>query len=138
GLAVDLDQSALARVGAHVHGDHALGGDPPGHLRGFRAAADAEDLLRLFQVAPRLDEGLLAFHHAEAGGFTQLLDHRCGDLCHICSDSCVSSAGGVPSRLPYCSSSASSSASTSTNSSPTASRATMLRPSMIASATPRA
>src|SRR5262249_28022109 len=57
--------------------------DAAGLLAGRGQAFLAEDGASLLHVAVRLDQRGLDVHHAGAGLLAQLLDHFCGDLCHV-------------------------------------------------------
>src|SRR6185503_17151505 len=143
GLAVQLDERADFGVWRDERPDRALGRDAAGGLARLGAAFDAQQLLRLFQIAAGLGQRLLALHHGKPGHFPQLLHQACADLCHSVMLLQVEKKGPRPllfgnSRPIY---RAASSSSTSTNSSreaATTSSRDWLRPSSTASAMPRA
>src|SRR5262249_56059532 len=62
--------------------DEAVVGARPRALGGARQALLAQELGRTGEVAVSLDQGALAVHHPRAGGVTEFLDHRGGDLGH--------------------------------------------------------
>src|SRR2546430_3062999 len=64
GLAVELDEGAQLRIGREVGADDALGRNAARRLARLGAALDAQQLLGFPEVAARLGQGLLAFHHA--------------------------------------------------------------------------
>src|SRR6185436_4942574 len=72
-LAVDLDEDAARVILGDAIADQALAGRPAGLFGRRREAAFAEDRDRLVEVAVRLGEGGLAFHHARAGRVAELL-----------------------------------------------------------------
>src|SRR3954454_3206848 len=87
GLAVELEQSAVL-----VH-DHAVGGGALEALADVLGALDAQELDGLVVVAVGLGQGLLAVHHAGAGGVAETLDVGCGELSHVTSSVVWGGAG---------------------------------------------
>ncbi len=82
GLAVDLDQGAKPRIVGNPHRDHAFGRDPCRRLACLVPELDAQDLLRAPEIAVRLGQRLLAFHHWRVGLLAQFLDHARSDCGH--------------------------------------------------------
>ena len=78
GFAGDLDEGDLPVVG--LDEDAALVGGAAGALLDARHAPLAEELLGAGEVAVRLDQGLLAVHHARAGLLAQVLYIVCLDI----------------------------------------------------------
>src|SRR5215217_3486145 len=73
GLALNLDERALAAVGVDVGGDDALRGAASTALGGRGGALLAEDLDRLLLVALGLLESVLDVHHGSAGALPERL-----------------------------------------------------------------
>jgi len=71
-LAVELDHRGGFRVVRHRDADDAFGRDARGRLARLRAAPDAQQFLGLAEVAARVGQSLLAFHHGEARALAQL------------------------------------------------------------------
>ncbi len=71
--------AADAPIGRGGNGDHAFGGDARCFLVGFGKPLLAHELRGRVKVAARLDQRLLALHHAGAGALAQLLDCLCCD-----------------------------------------------------------
>ena len=78
-LAVDLDNHTEAGATVDVGADGTLSGDAGGLLIGGGDALLAEPDDSLLEVAAALGEGLLAVHHARAGGVADSLDVLGGD-----------------------------------------------------------
>ena len=78
-LAVDLDNHTEAGATVDVGADGTLSGDAGGLLIGGGDALLAEPDDGLLEVAAALGEGLLAVHHAGAGGVADSLDVLGGD-----------------------------------------------------------
>src|SRR6202022_2664979 len=75
--------------------------DTAGFFRGFRQALFAQPIDRRLHVAFVLGERLLAVHHADAGRFAQVLDHRRCDRCHRCvSFACQGDRGAALAASP--------------------------------------
>mgnify|MGYP001558157245 CR=1 FL=1 len=81
-LAVHFDERAGGVIGRHTVADEPLFRDAPRLFRRARQTALAENRVRLFDVAVRFGEGVLALHHAGAGLVAQRLDLFCCDCCH--------------------------------------------------------
>jgi hypothetical protein len=99
-LGVQLEQHAVAAVGARQADDLALGGRAPDALLGLGDALLAKVLDRRLHVAGGLLERLLAIHHAGAGSLAQLGDLlRCdrhgAHLLSFVETPPASAAGGV-------------------------------------------
>ena len=76
-LGVDLDDGAHAAVGADPGVSHALGGYAAGLLLRGGEALLAQPLDGLVHVAVGGGKGLLAVHHADAGGLAEVLNICC-------------------------------------------------------------
>src|SRR3954451_14290858 len=74
GVAVDLDEHADLPVAVDVGRDGALGGLAVADLERLVAQADAQQLDGCVHVAAGLRQGVLAVHHAGAGGLPELGD----------------------------------------------------------------
>jgi len=74
-FAVDFDQDAGLGVGGDLRGDDALFGGAGGFLGGDGHAGFAQDFDGGGFVAVGFNERFFALHHADAGFFTQFLDH---------------------------------------------------------------
>ena len=99
GLAVELEQRAV------LADDDAVGRGALEALADVLGALDAQELDGLVVVAVGLGEGLLAVHHAGAGGVAETLDVGCGELSHVTSSWSVvvrkvvrACRGAVPAR----------------------------------------
>src|SRR4051795_8081809 len=79
GVAVDLDQHADLAVAVDVGRDRALGGLAVADLQRLVAEANAQQLDGGVEVAAGLGQGVLAVHHAGAGGLPELGDLLGGD-----------------------------------------------------------
>ena len=83
GLAVELEQRAV------LADDDAVGRGALEALADVLGALDAQELDGLVVVAVGLGQGLLAVHHAGAGGVAETLDVGCGELSHVTSSGSV-------------------------------------------------
>ncbi len=83
GLGIDLDHDPLDA--GRLRTDQALRGNAAGFFRSFGQALFAQPIDRCLHVAVGLGQRLLAIHHADAGRFAQVLDHRRCDCCHRCN-----------------------------------------------------
>ena len=92
GLAVELEQRAV------LADDDAVGRGALEALADVLGALDAQELDGLVVVAVGLGQGLLAVHHAGAGGVAETLDVGCGELSHVTS----SVVCGVRSAVRAC------------------------------------
>src|SRR5450759_768182 len=94
-LAVDLDERRDLARRLDIGRDKALVRGAAGLLGQVRKALGAKDVHGAVHVARRLDERLLAVHHARAGGLAQGLDHGGGDLHRLSASSACLSTSAV-------------------------------------------
>lgn len=83
GLAVDLDQDPDAVGGMDIGPHGPVGCRPLGLILGPGVSLLPQDLDGLFHVAPGFLQGLLAFHHPDAGSIPQGFNLFSFDFCHV-------------------------------------------------------
>ena len=89
GLAVDLDDSADAALGANVCISHTFGSNAAGLLCGLCKALLTQPFDCLIHIAVGLGEGLLAVHHADVGHLAEsfnILSGKCHNNLSSCFD----------------------------------------------------
>ena len=81
-FAVDLDQHADLAAGVNVVGHRAFAGHARRFLRSDRHALLAQEDDRLFQIAFRFGQGVLAVHHGRSGFFAEIFNLGSRNVCH--------------------------------------------------------